>query len=381
MNTESNQVQLARHVLSTALMGAYTEAAEPAGPGGPRFDFILVHPPRRHAVEIVSVPAPRIADVIGRFATAILRINAAEPPSGAECLVAVVMPSFGQKVIVAVTEFMSQYAPKLAWALVDFKHRLHFADPQAGRTHTTALDAPADSPAPPPSSTGPRTSRLFTDLNSWMLKILLLSEATIEGWPGPRERIDNPTRLSRVAKVAVQTAHSFFKTFAEHGFVRMSQTRGVHVVRARALLELWLAHEQQRPVVRTFARSVYGVLDNWKRLAGGAGQTRFALGGFDACRRHGVLHTAVSGVPVLVHGESVPALVGAWDLQYCSEAEAQLVFVNQQAEESVFRGVIRQAGVPVVDILQAALDVAPMPNRGIEQAELIVERILERHGE
>lgn len=101
-----------------------------------------------------------------------------------------------------------------------------------------------------------------------------------------------------------------------------------------------------------------------------------ALGGFDACRAHGVLHTKSIGAEVHVRG-SLQAACAAFDLEPCDDKGAHLTLLPTRRGESIFRGaVMRQSALPVVDILQAALDVAPHPARGFEQAEHIINDVL-----
>ncbi len=376
MKGKTNQEDLARYVLSTAFSGSHVEETTGHEPRLSPRDFVFVDAPHRYAVRVLSVGTPRIADVIGRFATAVLHLHGLEGPSDERRLVVVVVSAFGRKMTREVSNFMGQYAPHLSWALIDHRHQLYFEDPHDQRKISTVVEASLETPFFHRAHAGTRTSRLFTDLNAWMLKILLLRRLPERYWSGPCDEIDNPTRLAKVAGVANQTGHSFFKVFEELGFLRYTRAHGVKIVRPRELLDLWLADERQNPAVYTHARSVFGQFEGLPALKRRSEVGLFAVGAFEACARHGVLHTAADNTPTIFTDVDIGLLAWKWDLEFCGRADAQLLLANTRQRESVFRGAVQIDGIPVVDILQAALDVASFPNRGLEQAEFVVERIL-----
>jgi hypothetical protein len=367
MERKDKSTQLVQSALALALPGCFFEPAAEAE-NGPK--FIAVCPPSKFAVEVDSVIALRTADVLGRFAVAVLEARSREPRDGPLPFVAVILPRLGAKMVRAVHEFLSRNAPEISWALVD----------PLGGLHANIVRPPLDvlvverSAPRRPSAERRSASRStpFSDLNRWMLKILLLRDAPSHRWSGFRGKVKNPTHLSRVAEVSVETAHQFVRTFAERDFIR-TDAGDMKLVRKRELLEAWLAEERQASPVRSYVRTIDGGSFDLARLSHSTHVA--AVGGFEACRRHGVLHTA-PGIPMILAEGPPPALVGEWDLDYCSEREAQVSLVETRHKASVFRGVEKTDGVPVVDLLQAALDVAPMPGRGFEQAELIVEEIL-----
>jgi len=58
------------------------------------------------------------------------------------------------------------------------------------------------------------------------------------------------------------------------------------------------------------------------------------------------------------------------------EEQADIYIRIPGNHESIFRGAVRNDGVPVCDILQIWLDVAQHPSRGREQADIIWRKIL-----
>jgi hypothetical protein len=66
----------------------------------------------------------------------------------------------------------------------------------------------------------------------------------------------------------------------------------------------------------------------------------------------------------------------AWELADCDSRDAHLVLVRPRFPESVFRGTVQRKDLPVVDVLQAALDVRSQKPRGGEQADFIIDHVL-----
>lgn len=315
--------------------------------------------------------APRVSDVLGRLAVAILERKAWCGPDGSEPFVVVVTPSWGSKMVGAVRDFVERHAGDVSWMLVNPRGGHHLE--MRTKTGPVVAERPAE-PGPRPQRPASRGGSLFSDLNRWMLKLLVLRHAPKPRWSGYRGRIPNPTHLGRIAGVSPETAHQFVRAFTAHDFLRVV-SGDLRIVRAGDLLEAWLAEERRIPTVWTYARGIDGGPFDPIRALASQPPGMVALGGFEACRRHGLLHTT-PGVPLVLSAQPLPALVAAWDLGCCGQQEAQVVISEPRHGASVFRAVGVLDGVPVVDVLQAALDVAPMPGRGLEQAEFVVEEIL-----
>lgn len=156
----------------------------------------------------------------------------------------------------------------------------------------------------------------------------------------------------------------------------MSRRDGLYITQNRALLNLWFASAREAAPVGSFACSMFGDPVDLQQIAP-VNSNGVVLGGFEASRAHGLLHT-IPGTPPSIHVLGNPmSMMKKGDFQFCDQGNAQLLIVDTKLKESVFRGAVDIDGLRVVDALQAALDVAPLPNRGIEQAEVIAERILQ----
>ncbi|MEZ5333606.1 MAG: hypothetical protein R2991_16585 [Thermoanaerobaculia bacterium] len=92
---------------------------------------------------------------------------------------------------------------------------------------------------------------------------------------------------------------------------------------------------------------------------------------------HGVLHRSEAGLEELHVRGAVEPILEESDLERTEPHAAQAVLLLSRHPESVFRATAF-APEGVVDLWQAALDVASAPARGTEQARFIRDRILER---
>jgi hypothetical protein len=365
----TDPIGLVEHAFATSLSGCYFEPKSANRADGP--DLVVVCPPSKFAARIVTVAAPRVADVLGRLAVAVLERETWCARRGMSPFVAILTPAFGPKMVEAVRDFVQRHADDVSWMLINplGGHHLELK----ARTGLVVADHVAE-PSHQAARPGIRKGTIFSDLNRWMLKLLLLRDAPASYSVPFRGKVANPTHLGRVARVSVETAHQFVRTFAERDFLRVE--RGdLKLVRKKELLETLLAEERQVSPVWTHARSADGGTFDLDRALTSRPVGGIAVGGFEACRRYGLLHTA-PGLPLILSEVPFNVLRAAWLLEPIGLNEAQLMIAEPRYRASVFRGVVDKSGVPIVDLLQAALDVAPMPGRGLEQAEFVIEEIL-----
>ncbi len=266
--------------------------------------------------------------------------------------------------------FMARYGHERGWALVDRDGDARVVIPQLGVDATLRQERVA--------AREPRlASTPFSDLGLWMLKILLLRDAPAELWQGPRERPVHPTALARLAGVSVVLAHRFVMTLESQDFLRRRRD-GLHVVRRDALLAALRQHEEgefSRPVP---VRRLGGLRLDVDDLASAGGHGDLVVGGFEACRRLGVLHV-LGELRVEIHTlVSVDAVLERHGLERCEAHAASLWLSPSRHRESIRRGMLDREGVQVVDGLQAALDVLHHPGRGQEQSDYLFERLFPR---
>jgi len=324
-------------------------------------------PPSGLILKVKHVRSASIDDLLGILAVAVLELqrSASNPPF----VPLLVFDRLGEKTKRAARTFMATYAPDCGWGLIDRSGAALLVVP--------ALGIDVDQPGERVARGWPRQrpGRLFSDLNQWMLKILLLGDAPPALWGGPRQRVGNPTELHRVARVSVEKAHQFVRAFESVGLVESTRL-GLAVARKKTLMEMWFHEERSHSSLRLPVRWIFGEPASLEDVFSKKDSAeRFAIGGFEACRMLGVLHAPVMNRELYFFGDAESALA-AWDLEPCDDRDAQFHLRKARSVQSILRGRVVQAGLPVVDVLQAALDVCDRAARGTEQSQYILDHVL-----
>jgi hypothetical protein len=236
--------------------------------------------------------------------------------------------------------------------------------------------------------------QLFSDLNQWMLKVLLAPAIPESYLSAPRGRYEGASQLAAAAGVSVMSAFRFVEQFSKEGFLELSSGR-LRIVRARELVNRWLGTGQKRVLevpMRSILRRGKSALESalrsylsastassQHRRSRGPLQSRYprvCLGLFAAAEKIGV--GFVHGVEPHVYVERMnQELLDFLGLsRKGSDSQADVYVRVPGNRESVFRAVVVKDGVPSSDIVQVWLDASAHPSRGKEQADLIYRRIL-----
>ena len=332
-------------------------------------DFLVHHPAGVLIAEAKSSKTASIDSILGLVARGVLRTQRIAKGADQTPFVLVVVPRVGPKTRRAVEHFMSENAPTCGWALTDPTGTTRLAIPPL------SIDVEHCEFAPSPNWQRRGAVRLFSDLNRWMFKVLLLADAPPHFWDGPRSVVATPTELHRVAKVSVAKAHQFCEAIEKSGFLVRGRG-GLNVVRRKTLMQTWFHNERANRVDSVPVRWIFGQPSGLQEILCRENTSgNFAVCGFEACRILGVQHGSIVRPEVYIDGNPETAL-SAYDLEPCDERDAHLFLRTPRFPQSVFRARLMRDRLPVVDILQAALDVCDQPARGIEQAEYIVESVL-----
>ncbi|MGA2814277.1 MAG: hypothetical protein ABSG16_23000 [Candidatus Acidiferrum sp.] len=283
-------------------------------------------------------------------------------------------------------QFVRERAPEVAIGVLDLEGLRLFAG--HGLESLSSARRPESNLRPPRV----RAPRLFSDLNQWMLKVLLAPRIPDVYLAAPRGRYQGPSQLAEAAGVSVMSAFRFVEEFSKEGFLE-SGPGALRLVRLRELMNRWVAASQQR----VLEIPMRWVLHRGKKALGSALRSyesdrrmpfsnladqlssprpRLCLGLFEAAEALGI--GFVHGVKPYLYLERLNAEV-LKELGLSGDAEekeADLFVRIPGNRESVFRGVVRKDAVPVSDILQVWLDVGQHPSRGKEQADLIWRKIL-----
>ncbi len=284
-----------------------------------------------------------------------------------------------------VKQFVRERAPGVAVGVVDLEGFRLFAG-----HGLESLNSPrrANSEVHPQNLRA-RAPQLFSDLNQWMLKVLLAPRISEECLSAPRRHYQGASQLAEAAGVSIMSAFRFVEELSKAGFLD-SEAGLLRPVRLKELMNRWATASQRRVVeipmrwVLHRGKSAFrSALRSYQENAmDGASSSllgprpRLCLGLFEAAQELGV--GFVHGVKPHLYVERLNAAV-LKELglsEKVSEEAADLYVRIPGNRENVFRGIVRKNGVPVSDILQVWLDVSQSASRGKEQADLIWRRVL-----
>jgi len=336
---------------------------------GHRPDFIVRRPGASYAVELKAGAEGRTDRLVPLWSQACLQ--AARVAGEHAPLAVVAAPMIAPRVADHILKFAEQYAPDAAVGVMDFAGLRLFRGP-----HLESLNAEAPAEAALESHVPREPSHLFSDLNQWMLKVLLAPELPNELLSAPRGRYRNASQLARAAHVSVMSAFRFVQQLQRDGHLDASGSH-LRLVRREELFRRWQAAALRRinEVPMRFLLRGSDVRVPLERMLD-SGRACLAL--FAAADALGF--GFVQGVPphVYVRKLSPSSLSAGKNLVPVAPGEVPDVIVRQApSPESVFRGVVRPGGVASADVLQVWLDVSAHPSRGPEQAKLIRKRVLD----
>jgi hypothetical protein len=237
--------------------------------------------------------------------------------------------------------------------------------------------------------------QLFSDLNQWMLKVLLAPAIPESFLSAPRSHCEGASQLAAAAGVSVMSAFRFIEQFSKEGFLEQRSGR-LRIVRAKELVNRWLGAGQKRSLevpMRFILQRGKGALENALRSYVSASEIapnqrrkskrelpskhpRACLGLFAAAEQLGVgfVHGVEPHVYVERMNQELLSFLGLSSRG--ADSRADVCVRVPASRESVFRGIVLKDGVPSSDIVQIWLDVSGHPSRGKEQADLIYRRIL-----
>jgi len=339
-------------------------------------DFSVAKAGLQYAVEVKAAREGRRPLLEAFMADALLRAQAAarahERPS--RPLAVVAAPALSDAMTAALREYVSDVAPGAAFGLVDSRGRVEF--------YGEGLEGLSSDPTRRPRQS--RTPRahlgdLFSDLNQFMLKVLLGRYLSEDFLHVQRGRIDGAAQLSKLAGTSLPSAWRFLSGLKDAGFIEESSD-ALEVVRRDDLLSAWASAVRRQPHEVRAAFSIpvsepMSVLEPRVTAFHSAGQ-RIAWGGFAAIARLGFQF--VHGAPLHLYVDDLSeATLRRLNLVRAEPNQAsQVILRKARWPESVFRATVNKGGQPATDILQCWLDVSQHPARGAEQANVLWTRVL-----
>jgi hypothetical protein len=337
--------------------------------GDSRPDMIISRRGASYAVEVKASAEGRGDRLLPLWSQACLEAAHAAgdhyPP-----LAVVAAPKVSPRAANQVLAFASKYAPDAAAGVIDFSGLRLFRGP-----HLEGLDSEGERLPPLAQSVRSEPADLFSDLNQWMLKVLLAPELPVNLLSASQGRYHNASQLARAANVSVMSAFRLVQQLRREGYLHESQPY-LSLVRREDLFRRWQAAVSRRvkEVPMRFILRGDPQVELRRMFRGG----RACLGLFAAA--DALRFGFVEGVPPYVYVQRLgPANIAAWKNIVPAEQGEQpdLILRQAPAPQSVFRGLVRVDDMPVCDILQVWLDVSSHPSRGKEQADLIRERVLD----
>jgi len=331
-------------------------------------DLIVSKASRHYVVEVKGLSEGRSDRVIPALSHAVLQAGAYSRAHGKALPLAIAyVPEASRALINRVQRFAKEYAGGVAVGIVDSNGLRRFFD-----------DGLADLNAEPQAS-GPelqsaaRRPQLFSDLNQWMLKVLLAPEIPEHLLHAKRGHYRNVSELAEAAKVSVMSAFRFHEQLIDEGFLEKSRGH-LRLVRRRELFRRWQA-DALRLIPRELSMVflIRGSVDEQLRRLVQNREACLAL--FAAADALGLGH--VKGVPPHVYVRKPSAFWNQHQDQIFPAGERpDLILRQAPSPESIFRGMVDKQEIGFSDVIQLWLDVSAHPSRGEEQASLIYRRIL-----
>jgi hypothetical protein len=323
-----------------------------------------------YAVEIKAAPEGRGDRLVPLFAQAVLE-SARAARQRTVPLAIVAAPRISARAAEQVMRFAQGFVPDRVAGVIDFEGLVVFRGPQLEEMNARSKDLPIAV-----RRSVAHLGQLFSDLNQWMLKVLLARELPDGLLSAPRGQYRNASELARAAKVSVMSAFRFVRQLEGEGYLHESASY-LTLVRREDLFARWQSLS---------ARSVGEVPMCFVLPGNRQGQLRRILTDGRACLALFAAADAlqigfVHGLPPYVYVQRIqPASLAAWkNLRPCAPGESPDVIVRQApVPQSTFRGMVRPGRMASCDVLQVWLDVAAHPSRGREQADMIRKRVL-RH--
>ena len=367
-STDTRRGLRAKGLLVKAFQKAGWKVDRQPANGPHRPDMVVRRDQVAYSVEVKETAEGRADRLVPLWAQAWLQASRSAAP-GCPPLAVVAAPKINRRAAERVLRFAAEYAPLGAAGVIDFEGLRLFRG--------SDLEELAASPATARVRQEQRPQvNLFSDLNQWMLKVLLAPELPERLLSAPRSQYRNASQLAKAAAVSVMSAFRFLDQLRSDGYLDEGAPV-VRLVRRDDLFSQWQAAAAIRSAreipIRLLIRG--DVREELRRRAG-AGQ--FCLGLFAAADALGL--GLVQGVPPHIYVRTLHRRSPIWKgfVPSTSSERPDAILRQASAPESVFRGSVVANGIPVSDVLQVWLDASVHPSRGAEQADLIRRRILAR---
>jgi hypothetical protein len=342
---------------------------EPAGQTF-RPDLVASKGPLRYAVEVKSVTEGRPDRAIALLSQAILQARRHAKHGAMRPLAVIQAGHTSASLYRKLEQFQRDYSQGVAVGLMSEAGAMQFiGDPDLVSLNIEIPHGPSRKKGGQPR----HASDLFSDLNQWMLKVLLAPELPEKLLNAPRGNYRTVSEMAAVAQVSVMSASRLVRRLHEEGFLDESQA-SFQLVRRRELFHRWQSSAMRSSPELRMSYVIPGAAS--RQLNKVAEGLNACIGMFAAAD---LLHLGhVSGVvPYLYVRRLRPTPKGWPGLVLAKPGEpAQVILKQASAPHSLFRGAVRVNDVLVSDALQIWLDASAHPSRGAEQADFLKHKVL-----
>lgn len=357
-------------------------------------DIVVDSGDKEYVIEVKRSAEGRRDRLVPLLSQAILQVQAAARrfSKSAVPVAIVVARHIPNSVAEQVRQFAMSHAPDVGIGLMDSEgfrvfHGFGLERFNSERLASARLGLPGQGQSP---------SHLFSDLNQWMLKILLAPNIPESLLSAPRGQYQNGSQLAKAAGISVMSASRFIRQLSSEGF--LDERKGwLRLVRIEELMQRWLSSGPRsvpeipvRWIIRGGKEQLSSAVQSYVSLQE-AGRSkrrrsrevqlvgdapRICIGLFAAADLLGVGFAHGVGQHLYLERPEPAALNRLGLSVEDAQRHSDVLIRIPENEEAVFRPVVRHSGVPVSDILQVWLDVSNHPARGKEQADQIWKRVL-----
>lgn len=334
-------------------------------------DLTIQRGKQRFIVEVKALSEGRPDRVLPMLSMAILQARAAAEQYGNALPLAIIfVPEASLSLAKQVDLFAQQFAKDVPVGIITGRGEQYFTGDAFQQ-----LNQLPEEPSRVTVSRPAQAINLFSDLNQWMLKLLLAWELPEGLLNAPKRKFKNGADLAECAQVSAMSVSRFLQQLRSEGYLSDSSSH-LKLVRREELFRRWSA-AAMRTCPEMPCRFLLRIpaVQQIRDLLGKHSEDA-CLGLFAAADELDIGH--VSGVPPYVYVHKLPK-VGAseWSGLMAHPSERPDLILRQASfPQSTFRGAVNHNGLLVADILQVWLDVTNHPTRGSEQADLIYKKYL-----
>jgi DNA-binding Lrp family transcriptional regulator len=322
-----------------------------------------------YVFEVKARPVARSSELRGALASAVLEASAWANDRGGVGVGVVAVPRLTDRMVHELEEYAAQVARNAPVIILSLEARPRVIGDPVLRALIQAWDPkPEDKPAVRATA----APALFTDLNGWMLKVLLASRIPPAQLSAPRVPIRSSSELAQVANVSQPTAWRLLRSLESEGYLHRKEY-GLELRRVEDLLVRWSEAYQPPDDLRAVWLLRRGdslsQLSSALRAHRSQPSHRYCLAFTSATSALGLGHARGTVPHVFLENPSDLENLGL--AVAAAQEAANVVIWSSSTPEMAFRASVRVGGLAVADVLQCWLDSRRHRARGREQAEYL----------